>query len=124
MASFQEIGQGYAKRVRAAIEEDRKGEFEYVKKAYAHQAVEPEWLKRSNLIRALKEIARETDQVKVGGKPLTDAQKEEVYREAGQALGLPEPKSFGYMAKGASNDAYMQMTNYISVLIAPAGGKK
>jgi hypothetical protein len=124
MPSWTEIGQEYAADVRKAVQADQRRDFEYIKKAYAHEQVEPSSLRGTNLTETLKRIARELeDQWKVKGEPLTEEQKDRILRETGEALGFPDPEDFTYLTKGASNDAYMQMVSYIGAVLQAAGKK-
>jgi hypothetical protein len=124
MPSFQEIGRDYAAAVKAAVQQDAGREMVYVKKAYAHQRVEPDSLQTAALTAALKKIARELDTLwKIGDEPLSEEQKQQILRETGAALGLASPDDFIWITKGASNDAYMQMVNYIGAVLQAAGKK-
>ena len=120
MPTFEEIGRDYATQVSAALEKDKRQDKLYIKRAYAHQAITPESLPDTELVTTLKKIGRELEtKWKVQDKPLTEQQKNEILEEAGKALDFANPEDFIQIAKGASNDAYIQLVDRISALIRP-----
>ena len=125
MPTFQQIGQDYAVRVQSAIQEDVTANRTYIKKASASKQIEPTTLPDTKLITELKRIAKESGtRWKIGNRHLTEAEQDEVYRQTGQALGMPDPGQFGLIAEGASNDAFLTLTTYINDLLPSSGWKK
>lgn len=124
MPTFKEIGRDYAAQVKAAVEADARQNLEYVKKAYARERITADSLPSTHLVAALKKIARAVkEDWRSDGQPLSEEQEDEILRQAGAALGLENPEDFVYLTKGASNDAYMQMVNYISGVLQASGKK-
>ena len=120
MPTFQEIGQTYATQIRAAIAQDSVRGQGYIKKAYASESIDPKSMGSTTLADALKKIIADLNNVwKVDNKPLTSEQRDEILRQTGVALGMPDPSEFGLIAKGASNDAYMTLVERISIIVQP-----
>jgi hypothetical protein len=93
--------------------------------ANASRQIEPTTLPDTKLITELKKIAQESaTRWKIGDRHLTEAELDEVYRQTGQALGMPDPGQFSLVAEGASNDAFMTLTAYIRDLLPSGGWKK
>lgn len=124
MPSFQEIGQSYASDIRKAVAEDQAASATYVKEASYRRKIDAATLPDTQLIRALKKIHQGVNTGwEINGKPLSEEQKNTILREAGAALGLPRAEDFGFLTKGASNDAYLQLVNHISSILDAARKK-
>jgi hypothetical protein len=66
---------------------------------------------------ALQEINGRLGDFSISGKPLTDEQREEILKLAGEELKLKQPDDFVKMTKAASNTSFLQMVQQISTLV-------
>ena len=97
MPTLNEIAQGYAKDIRAALANDnfRKG-----------ISVTESQLRYSETASTLKRIASDLDQYSINGEPLTHGQRDDILRKTGEFIDAAEAAAFPRAVKNASNDAY------------------
>ena len=108
MATFEDIGRGFGGRISSAIARDG---FSILRAASAYS------LPGSHVVAELKAIARELDgdwTVDQRTVRLTAQQKAAIIRAAATELGLDRADWLEGAMRCASNDAYMELVDYIS----------
>lgn len=108
MATFDEIAQGYAKEVKAALDAD---------KFSSESPITVNAVRFSRTASALKRIASDLDQYTIGGEPLSQSQRDEILRKAGQFLDSSEASAFPRAVRNASNDKYTDLVGDITVIL-------
>jgi len=114
MPSFEDLSKKFADDIRAALREDG---FPRI------AAVTEQMVRGSRTASALREIARSLDEDwKVDDRPLTEDQKRIIIEGAARELGLRKPENLSGGVKSASNDEFMELTDYIDNELKTGGG--
>jgi hypothetical protein len=73
-----------------------------------------ESVRRSSVASSLKEINEELGRLIIPAlqRPLTPSERSDVVLRIGKALGLRDPSKLDFLMKQASNDAFIELTEY------------
>ncbi len=111
MPTFDEIGKAYASQLTEALNRDG-----FTKSASADD-IETR-IRTSETQKVLKGIANDLARKwTVNDKPLTEEQKQEIYRSITKSLSVLSEDAVPGAVKAASNDAYMQLVNDIGKIV-------
>ncbi len=109
MATKREIAKSLAQRIEEALRKDRLTRY---------STVTASGLRGTEIVRELKELAKVLREARLpDGKPLTEGEQDETASEAGEILGVPDPRSVGRAIKKASNDNLMDLVDEIDKII-------
>lgn len=114
MASFQELAQGYAKRIKQAITSDNFNRFRILTQD----------LRYSKTLREAKAIKSEIDSLvySESNKPIGEDDKRKIIELIDQELGLVRKSQKGYhLVEAASNDDLSDLADEIENIL---GGRK
>ncbi len=108
MATFDSIAEEYTLKIKNSA---KKTSLE------KSASLKIESIQKDTLVLTLKEINEDIKNYSIEGKPLSETQKQDIFRRVGNKLGLSEPDKVYLMLKEASNDNFVALANYWSNFI-------
>lgn len=103
MPTRDEISSGYAEKIKSAIKTSG-----LTKSA----SIINESTKRVKVISVFKEISNDIKTYTIDNKPLSETEKENIFKKVGNILGLSKPEKIYLMIKEGSNDEFVSLANY------------
>lgn len=105
MPTYDEIASQYAEKIKSAV----KGSGLTKSASSITESV-----KRDKIVNVLKEIFHDINRYKKDNKPLSNSDKENIFKLVGKKLGLSRPEKVYLMIREASNDQFVALANYWS----------